>query len=234
MSLPFFFLENISAGDNIISLNEDTSKHLVQVLRMKIGEKLQLTNGAGNILIAEITDDNRKKTTVKILETKLIPAGEKKITLAVSLVKNNSRFEWLLEKATELGISEIAPLICERTEKQHFRFERMKGILISAMLQSQQVWLPVLHEPIKFKSFVGANRHKQKYIAHCSEDNLQKELKDFRPFNDAVILIGPEGDFSHAEITEALVKEFIPVSLGSTRLRTETAAVASAVIMQLD
>jgi 16S rRNA (uracil1498-N3)-methyltransferase len=233
MGLPFFYIEDTRAENDTLTLNEETSKHVIQVLRMGIGESLQLTDGKGNLLLAEIINDNRKKAAVKIIQSTLVAQPERKIRLAVSLIKNNSRFEWLLEKATELGIGEIIPLICERTEKQHFRFERMKGILISAMLQSQQVWLPVLHEPVKLKTGIASAKQHQKFIGHCEEGKPLKELTDFKPFTDAIILIGPEGDFSSAEIKDAITNNFIPVSLGNTRLRTETAAIAAAVILQV-
>ena len=115
---------------------------------MKEGEKLNLTDGKGNLITAEITDDHKKHCSVKIIDSRLTTHDSRKVTIAISLLKNTNRFEWFLEKATEIGVSEIIPLICERTEKQKFRYDRMKGICISAMLQSQQCWLPVLHEPI--------------------------------------------------------------------------------------
>ncbi len=137
-----------------------------------------------------------------------------------------------MEKATELGVIEIIPLICERTEKEKFRHDRLQGICISAMLQSQQVWLPVLHEPVSFTDlpFPQYNNH-QKFIAHCEESN-KTPLTD-QPVNQlTIILIGPEGDFTSAEIELATSNEFIPVALGDTRLRTETAGVVAAALLQ--
>ena len=135
--------------------------------------------------------------------------------------------------ATEIGVSEIIPLICERTEKQRFRYDRMKGICISAMLQSQQVWLPELHEPSKYIEYIksvtgypGLTR----FIAHCEESSMKKQLSTFQPFNSSIILIGPEGDFTKDEIKLALENNFTPVSLGQTRLRTETAGVVAATL----
>jgi 16S rRNA (uracil1498-N3)-methyltransferase len=204
---------------------------------MQKGEQLQLTNGKGEVLTAEITSSNIKSTEVKILSTDNSQRSTK-ITIAISLIKSNVRFEWFLEKATEIGVSEIIPLICERTEKQHFRYDRMKSIMISAMLQSQQAWLPLLREPVNFIKIIKRSSYHCKYIAHCLEEE-KKELsnetdlpgkQDFG-LSDKIIFIGPEGDFSKNEIDEALKNEFIAVSLGSTRLRTETAGVVAAVLL---
>ena len=228
MSLPIFFEEDIS-DQSSFTLSEETSKHIIQVLRMKQGEKLQLTNGKGKIVIAEITREHKKSTEVKVLSTSNIAPRTSNITIAISLIKNNSRFEWFLEKATEIGVSEIIPLLCDRTEKQHFRHDRMKNILISAMLQSQQAWLPVLHEPVKFKEIVKTFQQ-NKYIAHCIEE--EKMAIGNRPINQSsIILIGPEGDFTKEEIELAKQNNFIPVSLGDTRLRTETAGIVACVLL---
>lgn len=235
MKLPIFYKEDINENAESIFLDENTSKHIVQVLRMTIGEQLQLTNGKGNLYTVIIADDNRKKAAIKILSSIAHRPPAKKNTIGISLLKNSSRFEWLLEKATELGISEIIPLICERTEKQHFRTDRMKNILISAMLQSQQTWLPVLNEPVKFTDIVTKISGEQKFIAHCEDSKSKKKLSgDFHPFNNVTILIGPEGDFTKDEIEAALQNNFIPVSLGDTRLRTETAGMVAATILHMN
>jgi len=232
MPLPFFYSEEIKTTAKQFVLNEDTSKHVVQVLRMQQGENLQLTDGLGNLFTAEIIDDNRKKSIVNIISCVAQPAFPKKISIAISLVKNNTRFEWFLEKATEIGVSEIFPLICTRTEKQHFRTDRMKSILVSAMLQSQQTWLPKLHEPVKFADVLTITAH-QKFIAHCEEENDKVQLVNKLESNAATqfILIGPEGDFTKDEITAALQNNFLPVALGNTRLRTETAGVVAATLL---
>src|SRR4051812_38723506 len=143
MSLPYFFINDFGNSKTII-LPEETSKHCVQVLRMKEDEQLQLTDGKGNLLTVRILSADRKHCTVNVEEKKFQQPTTRKISIAISLLKKESRFEWFLEKATEIGISEIIPLSCERTERQHFRFDRMNNILISAMLQSRQTWLPVL------------------------------------------------------------------------------------------
>lgn len=235
MTLPFFYIENFDATVNTIVLNEDTSRHVVQVLRMKEGEKINLTDSKGNLITAEISDAHKKHSTVQVKETSYQQPTTRKIIIAISLLKNTNRFEWFLEKATEIGVSEIIPLISERTEKQKFRFDRMKGICISAMLQSQQTWLPILHEPIKFDNLaIQQFNHQQKFIAHCDEGNKQP-ISQFPISNSksphTLILIGPEGDFTKTEIDLALKNGFIPVSLGKTRLRTETAGVVAATLL---
>lgn len=217
-------------NDTSFTLTEETSKHIIQVLRMKEGEQLRLTNGRGKIITAEIINEHKKATGVKVISTSNIPPRTSNITIAISLIKNNSRFEWFLEKATEIGVSEIIPLLCERTEKQNFRHDRMKNILISAMLQSQQAWLPALHEPVKFKEIIKNSAYQKRFIAHCDED--EKATIGNQSINQSsIILIGPEGDFTKEEIASAKQNNFIPVSLGETRLRTETAGIVAAVLL---
>lgn len=232
MPLPFFYTDYISTSDNIVVLNEDNSKHIVQVLRMQNGKQLKLTDGVGNILLAEITDAHKKKCTVKIIERTNYEKPVNKICIAISPVKNNSRLEWFLEKATEIGVSEIVLLICERTEKQNIRMDRMKGILISAMLQSQQAWLPILEEPKKYMEYIKTVNTENKFIAHC-EENKKTSLKQIVKNNtgQSTILIGPEGDFTPQEIALALENNFTAVALGDTRLRTETAALVATTLL---
>lgn len=235
MALPFFYVDKIDSSAASVVLNEDTSKHVVQVLRMTAGEKLQLTDGKGNLFTTEITDDHKKKATVKILSSSFAQALPKKISIAISLVKNTSRFEWFLEKATEIGVDEIYPLLCARTEKQHFRFERMNGILISAMLQSQQSRLPVLHEPVRFDDLMIRQFDDcKKYIAHCLPTGNKESLQNNNPpFPHQLILIGPEGDFTIHEIEQAVQNDFASVALGGTRLRTETAGIVAATLLRV-
>ena len=236
MILPFFYKEDIDASTHLVVLDEDTSKHVVQVLRMQNGEQLQLSNGRGNLFTGEITDNHKKKCAVTILQTSNPKPQTSNIAIGISLLKNHNRFEWFLEKATELGVQRIIPLICERTEKQHFRYERMKGILVSAMLQSQQCWLPVLAEPVSYNKFLqnSERTYQQKFIAHCIEEE-KRGLADMinENLSSKIILIGPEGDFSPTEIDMAVKDHYIPVSLGNTRLRTETAGVVAATLLCL-
>ena len=233
MALPFFFSDEIVTGTKHFVLNEDTSKHIVQVLRMQKGEELTLTDGVGNLYHASVSDDNRKRCAVDIRSEVHVERRAVSASIAISLLKNASRFEWFLEKATELGVTEIIPLICERTEKQHARMDRMQGILVSAMLQSQQSWLPALREPVRFNSLLEKNFNGMKLIAHCEEDTAKNQLAEVLAAGkgNKIILIGPEGDFTGKEIKLALDHAFIPVALGNTRLRTETAGIAAATLM---
>ena len=241
MVLPFFYKEDLIASDADVVLDEATSKHIVQVLRMQNGERLQLTNGTGNLFTAAVTDNNRKKCTVSVTQKSEIANLKSKITIGISLIKNSTRFEWFLEKATEIGVSEIIPLICSRTEKTAFKFERMKSILVSAMLQSRQCWLPVLHEPLRYdklwqssKTLPKLGEYQQKFIAHCIDD-AKRNLIDLNNESlfSKIILIGPEGDFTPDEIAFALENHYSAVSLGETRLRTETAGIVAAALLRL-
>ncbi len=236
MALPFFFTEVVSSINNIIVLTEENSRHIVQVLRMAEGRQINITDGLGTICTAEIVEANKKKCTVKTLDTLKQIAPAKKVCIAISPIKNSSRFEWFLEKATEIGVTEIVPLICERTEKQYLKHDRLRGILISAMLQSQQAWLPVLCEPVKFEKFVEENKSNNKFIAHCDDQNKISLKEIIGQLSNQLnthsnILIGPEGDFTKDEIDFALQNNFTPVALGNTRLRTETAALVAATLL---
>lgn len=243
MTLPFFYKEDINASATDVMLDEVTSKHIVQVLRMQNGEQLQLTNGKGDLFTAAITDNNRKKCTVKILQTtnhipqiytpELQLGRATNICIAISLLKNSSRFEWFLEKATEIGVTEINPLLCSRTEKTTLNSDRMKSILLSAMLQSRQCHLPILHEPVKFTQVILSAAHQQKFIAHCIDEE-KRNLSDLNneSLSSKIILIGPEGDFTKEEVELALQHHFIAVTLGHTRLRTETAGIVAATLLR--
>jgi len=237
MQIPFFYISQYSSSDTITRLDEDTSRHIVQVLRMKKGDALHLTDGKGNLFTASIEDDHKKHCTVRITHSEYIAPPSRHLAIGISPLKNNSRFEWFLEKVTELGINEIIPVLCNRTERQKFRTDRMNTILVSAMLQSRQTWLPVLHEPIGYELLFAQHEvvnSAQKFIAHCIESekrNLSDLINESLP--SQIILIGPEGDFTAGEVEFAINNHFIPVALGDTRLRAETAGVAAAVLMRL-
>lgn len=238
MALPFFYITSYSREQQEIVLDEDNSRHVIQVLRMKTGDPLQLTDGKGALLTASILDSHKKKCTVKVLSAQTLEPKSQKVSIALSPLKNASRFEWFLEKATEIGVSEIIPLICERTERQHTRQDRLQHILISAMLQSQQTWLPVLQTPASFSQWLPTAHYTHSLIAHCLEEPRPTEdLAAWRRRQMAVdattslILIGPEGDFSPEEVRSALNEGFVPVTLGGNRLRTETAGVVAATLL---
>ncbi|MGZ8509076.1 MAG: RsmE family RNA methyltransferase [Chitinophagaceae bacterium] len=236
MALPFFYISDYERSKKEFVLEEDTSRHVVQVLRMKPRELLSLTDGNGILLSAAIVDNHKKYCSVKVQEIQYKQPTARKVSIAISLLKNANRFEWFLEKATEIGINEIIPMICQRTEKEKFRDDRLKGILISAMLQSQQCWLPLLHKPITFKLLLRQDEvvnTSQKFIAHCIEDekrNLADLVNGSLP--SQIILIGPEGDFTTEEIDFAIENNFDAVALGETRLRAETAGIVAATILK--
>jgi 16S rRNA (uracil1498-N3)-methyltransferase len=228
LTLPYFFVEDLNTKK--IILDEDTSKH-ISVLRMQKGEQILLTDGKGKKAQANIIDDNRKKCMIEIFSVQNEEERKRSVAIGISLLKNTSRFEWFLEKATEIGVSEIIPLLCERTEKEKFRFDRMQQILISAMLQSQQCWLPVLHQPTEFKNII-TKKNDRKFIAHCiDEEKTPLTNEQINQSTSVLILIGPEGDFTEKEIAVAIENIFQPISLGSTRLRTETAGMFAAVVL---
>jgi len=234
VSLPFFYIENIEQGSTDLLLDEDNSRHAVSVLRMQAGEPLHLTDGKGHLLSGSITDPHKKKCRVRITGSSYTAAPERSIGIGISLVKNPVRFEWFLEKATEIGVTDIFPMLCQRTEKQHFRQARMKNVLVSALLQSQQTWLPLLHEPVKFDHIIATqDKFGQKLIAHCLEQDKKKLEKTIVDTGSSqLILIGPEGDFTTAEIERALQNGYTAIALGNTRLRTETAGIVAAVILK--
>jgi 16S rRNA (uracil1498-N3)-methyltransferase len=235
MSLPLFYLEDLEAAGSLQVLPEDSSRHIIQVLRMKKGESLRLTNGLGKVAEAVITDDHKKHCTVSIASIDISEKPVRQNTIAISLLKNVTRFEWFLEKSAELGIARIVPLVCNRTEKIHFRSERMKTILVSAMLQSQQSWLTELSEPVKFDRFIDAGEGKSinGFIAHCEPGEKMGLSEALRlSQQSSTVLIGPEGDFTLAEITRASGNGFRAVTLGDTRLRTETAGIVAATLLQ--
>ncbi len=229
MQVPFFFEENLPSENEFI-LNEETSRHIAQVLRMKEGDNIRLTNGAGYIKKASVIVSDKKGTRIRINDTIYINPETSAITIAISLIKNINRFEWFLEKATETGVSAIIPFVSDRTEKQHLRISRVRNILVSAMLQSQQAWLPQICEPISLKE-VFQKSYISKYIAHCINDEKKQLSDEVFEKENSIILIGPEGDFTQNEIDAAIENNFIPVSLGETRLRTETAGLVAAVLL---
>ena len=228
MALPYFYVADLTA--DTITLDEDTSKHIVQVLRMQQNEEVLLTNGKGTKARCTIVDDNRKRCTVKLVSVEQEEQATCHVTIAISLVKNASRFEWFLEKATEIGVRQIIPLVCERTEKEKFRYDRIQNIVISAMLQSQQCWLPHLHQPTNLDQVIKESTSENKWIAHCIPQQ-KRRLPCSVIATDTIILIGPEGDFTEKEISSALQHGFQPVSLGKTRLRTETAGIVAAALL---
>jgi len=224
MSVPYFYEPLIATGMTQFTLSETSSKHCVQVLRMDVGEQIDITNGQGGLFHATIQVAHKKNAVVTITASKQTDRPKQKLQLGISLLKNAVRLEWLFEKATEIGVTSITPLVCERTIHERFKTERMQQIIQSAMIQSQQTWLPVLSETMPLLQFITKGSAAQKLIAHC-EPLHKTSIQSIEPSDDLLLLIGPEGDFAPSEIEAAIAKDFMPIDLGPTRLRTETAGI---------
>jgi 16S rRNA (uracil1498-N3)-methyltransferase len=223
--MQLFYNPTINENSDFFSFDKEESKHIIKVLRKKDSDILFVTNGLGILFKTEITLASDSKCTVKIVFIEKTEPSKYYLHLAVAPTKMNDRYEWFLEKATEIGVSEITPIICEHSERKIIKTERFDKIIQSAMKQSNQMYLPKLNDPILFKDFIKIENNDTKFIAHC-EENEKKSLKEsLNPKTNATILIGPEGDFSKKEIQMALDNEYLPISLGNTRLRTETAAI---------
>ena len=220
--MQLFFLEK--PKEKII-LNTEESKHAIKVLRKKNGDILNFTDGKGSLYKAKINIADSKKCRLKIISSK---QKEKQhnyhLHIAIAPTKNMDRFEWFLEKATEIGIDEITPIICSNSERKVIKPERGNRILLSAMKQSLKYHLPKLNEVTSFKNFIKQDFEGAKYIAHC-EDGKKNELRTISKTGRTLILIGPEGDFSPREIELAWQNQFKAVNLGRSRLRTETAGI---------
>ena len=223
--MQLFYAPDIDIDTIEFTFDKEESKHIVKVLRKLEGSILHITNGKGFLFICEIILASEKKCVVTIKESQFTEPRSFSIHMVVAPTKMNDRYEWFLEKATEIGVDEITPIICDHSERKIIKTERFDKILISAMKQSNQMYLPVLNEPIKLTDFLSKEISGQKFIAHC-EETEKVELKDrIEKQQHYTLLIGPEGDFSTNEINKALASGYLPVALGNTRLRTETAAI---------
>ncbi len=225
--MQLFYSPTISENEKLFVFDKEESKHIIKVLRKKESDILFVTNGLGYLFKTEISLASDHKCTVTILSSEKQEPYEYHLHLAVAPTKMNERYEWFLEKATEIGIQEITPIICEHSERKVIKTDRFQKIIESAMKQSLHYYIPKLNEPIAYKDFIKKEFKGQKFIAHCEETAKKSFKKELKPRENVLILIGPEGDFSVKEIQMALDNKFIPVSLGDTRLRTETAAIVA-------
>lgn len=231
--MQLFYNSELQSSDKHFYFDKNESRHIVKVLRKNIGDKLHITNGLGCIFEAEILTNNQNKCEVSIIKTTVIPAKEYSIHLAVAPTKMNDRYEWFLEKATEIGIDQITPIICARSERKIIKPERYEKIIQAAAKQSLRAHFPILNPAVHFTDFIKNTTDKHRYIAHCLEHN-QPHLKDIiTPKKSVLILIGPEGDFTIDEINLAQASDIESVNLGNARLRTETAAVVACHITEL-
>lgn len=225
--MQLFYDGTLNATDTVFSFDKEESKHIIKVLRKKDGDILHVTNGLGCLFTTIITLASEKNCTVKITNAKLQEPLNYQLHLAVAPTKMNERFEWFLEKATEIGITEITPLLCDHAERKHINLERFQKVIVSAMKQSNQCYLPKLNPLTPFNSFVKTKHEGQLFVAHCEESERFSLKSKLIANQKTTILIGPEGDFSSAEIQVAIQQLYQPVTLGLTRLRTETAAIAA-------
>lgn len=225
--MQLFYSKSIDIESTSYTLPKDESKHVIRVLRKQPGDSIYLTNGKGYLFTAQIYDANPNKCKLSITSHTYQEPRDYKLHLAVAPTKLNDRFEWFLEKATEIGVTEITPLLCDHSERKVIKEERFLKILQSAMKQSLHYHLPILHPLTSFRDFV-ASTQSSTFIAHCEDDKKSLLKNELSPSTDYTILIGPEGDFSITEIQLALKKGITPVSLGNSRLRTETAAIVAA------
>ena len=225
--MQIFYAPDIT-GDTY-TLDEKESKHLIRVLRMTKGESVKLIDGNGNLYEGIISNPDQNKCLINI--TGKIKDFEKRnyrLHIAISPLKNPERFEWFIEKSVEIGIDEITPLLSRNTEKSGIKSERLNNLIISAMKQSLKATKTILNEPTSFKDFINKDLMGIRMIAHCDRSNERKNVSEVYSKNDnSIILIGPEGDFTRDEVDSAVNRGFLPVHLGPSRLRTETAGVAA-------
>ncbi len=224
--MHIFYTPDISGNTYI--LDETESKHCVRVLRLEKGDEITLVDGRGGFFTAEIADPNPKRCAVTVIKSEPDFGGRDfRVHIAIAPTKNIERIEWFLEKATEIGINRVTPLLCRYSERKEIKHDRLEKVMVSAMKQSLKAYLPKLDDLTKFADFIKQPFDGQKFIAHCEEQHrdLLKNLVEVK--QNYLILIGPEGDFSTEEIEMALTAGFRPVSLGDSRLRTETAGVVA-------
>ena len=227
-------------GDHAF-LDVEESHHCLKVMRHKRGDRVEVTDGNGNKYVAVILNDDRNGCELQTIELLKSESQRSPVChIAIAPTKSIDRFEWFLEKATEIGIAEITPLICRRSERTQLKPERLQKQVIAAMKQSQRCWLPILHEPQKFVDFILATgsgepglQPDNKIICYCGEETLPLLKNVYRLQTRVLILIGPEGDFSPDEVELALANGFSGATLGPARLRTETAGVVAAHTVQL-
>ncbi|MFT6698603.1 MAG: 16S rRNA (uracil1498-N3)-methyltransferase [Porticoccaceae bacterium] len=226
--MQLFYNPDLTKETTQITFDKIESRHIVRVLRKKEDAILHITNGKGFLFDAKIIIASDKKCVAEIIEIQEKPKPwNYYLHIAIAPTKNNDRIEWFLEKATEIGIDEITPIICSNSERRIVKLDRFEKIIQSAMKQSLKFTLPKINEPIKFNDFINQDFEGTFCIAHCEEQDKNLLKSVVNPSEKTTILIGPEGDFSSQEITKALEKNSIPISLGESRLRTETAALVA-------
>ena len=231
--MNYFFHPTLDSSVSQFAFSPEESRHIVKVLRKKEGDLLHITNGKGYLFTSEITLADPKKCVGRVLDTKKTHASRFELHLAVAPTKRLERFQWFLEKATEIGVSEITPIYCKRSERDKLSMERMQRVIHEAMKQSLRTYLPKLNKLTPVSELLQSDLPDLRFIAHCEADEKVDLKRRVAPDKDIVILIGPEGDFSRPEIESAYEAGFLPVSLGRSRLRTETAAIVACTTVNL-
>jgi len=223
--MQLFYTPDIDAASSTYYLDEEESRHCIKVLRLQTGDRVQLVDGKGSFYTATIKDPHPKRTQLQILSAKADPNKRNHyLHIAVAPTKNIERLEWFLEKATEIGIDEISLIICQRSERKEVRIDRLNKIITSAIKQSLKAWHPKLNEPVALNKFLSTAFDGQKFIAHCEPGDKINLKEIIKPLGRYLVLIGPEGDFTPQEIGDAIKNDFKAITLGNSRLRTETAA----------
>jgi 16S rRNA (uracil1498-N3)-methyltransferase len=226
--MQLFYTPDLTPDSQHFRFEPNEGRHIVKVLRAKAGDTLETTNGKGCFFTIQILEADPKKCTAKVLSYRKELDNSYHLHLAVAPTKNSGRYEWFLEKATEIGVHEISPVICARSERKALKLDRMGRILETAMKQSLRPYLPKLNAALPFEEFIKQPLSGMKCVAHCAPGE-KTELKRMMGANhDIIILIGPEGDFTAGEIMKAMENGYNPVSLGDGRMRTETAAIMAA------
>jgi 16S rRNA (uracil1498-N3)-methyltransferase len=223
--MQLFYIPNLDENSKTAIFSSDESRHLFKVLRKKVGDEVLITNGNQLMFKGNILDISKNNCEVEISKCEKKEKLGYSLHIVISILKSNERFEWFLEKASEIGITEITPVLCERSEKKFINEKRLNKVLISAMKQSLKANLPILNPIVKLKDYYKSNLSDQLFIAHCNESEKDFLISSVKPKENVTILIGPEGDFTKYEVEEAVKIGFKPVSLGNTRFRAETAAI---------
>jgi 16S rRNA (uracil1498-N3)-methyltransferase len=232
--MHLFYLPDLRCDDTTAFFSEEESAHCARVLRLNAGDEVLITNGKGWMFTAVISESHPKHTEAHIISRQHTPRNAQfHLHLAVAPTKNIARYEWFLEKACEIGVDEITPLLCEHSERQKLNMERLNRVLIAAMKQSQTAVLPLLHPPCDIEKFAKQCESQQKFVGWCDNDTVGNLFELVKTGNSVTVLIGPEGDFSEKEIEMLKINGFQPVSMGSRRLRTETAAIVACCMLNI-
>ena len=226
--MQLFYHPGLNDNSGKVVFDKDESRHIQKVLRKQPGDQLHITNGKGLMAEVLLTEIGPKKCVASVSLSEMQQPLPYRLHLAVAPTKSNDRYEWFVEKAVEIGISEITPIICAHSERKIIKLDRIERVAVAAMKQSLKSWLPRINEAIPFGTFIANKRGGElKAIAHCAEGPKERLSQLLVPGRSSTILIGPEGDFSPEEIKEALAAGYQAVNLGEQRLRTETAALVA-------